>query len=96
MNPVIQEETTGYGIPSIANILGKSYSDMKQIANKMGIYASDISLWSDTQYVRRMLAEFIVNTIRRRTPFQHGTTFLTLLFYLLSTTTKMERIFGTG
>ncbi len=35
---------------------------MKQIANKMGIYATDKSLWSDTHYVRRMLAEFSVNT----------------------------------
>tara|TARA_R110001583_G_scaffold187126_1_gene348209 strand:- start:1 stop:213 length:213 start_codon:yes stop_codon:yes gene_type:complete len=53
---VIQEETTGCGIASVANIVGKTYPQMKAIANGMGIYASDKSLWSDTQYVRRMLA----------------------------------------
>ncbi|RDE19957.1 hypothetical protein DV711_11080 [Motiliproteus coralliicola] len=55
MKPVIQEETTGCGIASVANILGKSYSEMKTIANAMGIYANDESLWSDTHYVRRLL-----------------------------------------
>ena len=53
---VVQEETTGCGIASVANILGKTYAEMKEIANAMGIYASDKSLWSDTQYVRRMLS----------------------------------------
>ncbi len=55
--PVIQEETTGCGIAAVANILGKNYQEMKAIANTMGIHASDKSLWSDTQYVRRMLSE---------------------------------------
>ena len=54
--PVVQEETTGCAIAAVANILGKTYSDMKAIANGMGIYASDKALWSDTHYVRRMLA----------------------------------------
>lgn len=52
---VKQEEITGCGIASVANILGKTYSEMKVIANAMGIYADDKSLWSDTQYVRKML-----------------------------------------
>jgi ABC-type bacteriocin/lantibiotic exporter with double-glycine peptidase domain len=69
MQPVIQEETTGCGIASVAYILGKSYPDMKQIANKMGIYATDKSLWSDTHYVRRLLAEFSVNTSEEEHPF---------------------------
>lgn len=56
LKPVIQEETTGCGIASVANILGKSYAEMKAIANDMGIYASDEELWSDTQHVRRMLS----------------------------------------
>lgn len=42
---------------------------MKQIANKMGIYATDNSLWSDTHYVRRMLAKFSVNTSEEEYPF---------------------------
>ena len=52
---VIQEEATGCGIASVANIVGKTYAEMKTIANTMNIYASDESLWSDTQYVREML-----------------------------------------
>lgn len=62
MKPVVQEETTGCGIASVANILGKTYSEMKEIANAMGIYASDKSLWSDTQYVRRMLSASGIKT----------------------------------
>ena len=62
MKPVVQEETTGCGIASVANILGKTYSEMKEIANAMGIYASDKSLWSDTKYVRRMLSASGIKT----------------------------------
>ena len=35
---------------------------MKAIANAMGIYAEDKSLWSDTQYVRQMLPKAGVET----------------------------------
>lgn len=62
LEPIIQEETTGCGIASAANIVGKSYAEMKAIANNMGIHASDESLWSDTQYVRRLLASQGVST----------------------------------
>jgi hypothetical protein len=56
LKSVIQEETSGCGIASVANILGKTYPEMKAIANAMGIYAEDKSLWSNTQYVRKMLS----------------------------------------
>ncbi len=69
MQSVIQEETTGCGIASVANILGKSYPEMKKVANRMGIYASDKSLWSDTHYVRQLLAEFRVHTSEEEHPF---------------------------
>lgn len=67
---VVQEETTGCGIASIANILGKTYSEMKSIANAMGIYASDKSLWSDTQHVRRLLSSAGVQTSQDEVPFE--------------------------
>ncbi len=70
LKPVIQEETTGCGIASVANILGKSYAEMKTIANSMGIYASDRELWSDTRHVRRMLAAQGVHTSAQETPFK--------------------------
>lgn len=62
LKPVVQEETRGCGISSVANILGKTYAEMKAIANAMGIHASDQSLWSNTQYVRRMLSGAGVET----------------------------------
>jgi len=67
--PVIQEEPSGCGIASVANILGKTYSEMKAIANGLDIYASDEALWSDTQYVRRMLAYADVQTSKSEIPF---------------------------
>ncbi|HCB41805.1 MAG TPA: hypothetical protein DHW73_09350 [Pseudomonas sp.] len=56
LQPVIQEQTTGCGIASAAVLLGCSYAQMKATANAMGIFAEDTALWSDTQYVRRLLA----------------------------------------
>lgn len=70
LKPVIQEEATGCGIASVANILGKTYPQMKAIANAMGIHAADKSLWSDTQYVRRMLLSSGVNTSAGEVPFE--------------------------
>ena len=70
LKPVIQEETTGCGIASVANILGKTYAEMKTIANAMGIYAEDKSLWSDTQYVRKMLSSAGVETSPTEGPFE--------------------------
>ncbi len=69
MKPVVQEEATGCGIASAATILGKTYAEMKDIANAMGIHASDQALWSDTQYVRRMLSVSGVETSMGESPF---------------------------
>lgn len=69
LHPVVQEEKTGCGIASVANILGKSYADMKVIANNMGIFAADESLWSDTQYVRNMLRAQGIDVASEETPF---------------------------
>src|SRR5690606_15187916 len=70
LEPVVQEESPGCGIASVAAILGKTYSEMKAVANAMGIYASDKSLWSDTEYVRRMLSSAGVKTSADETPFE--------------------------
>lgn len=67
--PVVQEEVTGCGIASVANILGKTYAEMKAIASAIGIHAADTSLWSDTQYVRRLLSSAGVETSRDEIPF---------------------------
>ena len=70
LRSVIQEETTGCGIASVANILGKTYPEMKAIANSMGIYADDKSLWSSTRYVREMLLSAGVETSPGEIPFE--------------------------
>ncbi|UTW04937.1 hypothetical protein KDX31_08040 [Amphritea atlantica] len=70
LKPIIQEEATGCGIASVANVLGKTYSDMKTVANAMGIYAENKSLWSDTQYVREMLSSSGVETSPDEIPFE--------------------------
>ena len=69
-HPVIQEEPTGCGIAAVANLLGKSYAEMKAIANAMGIHAADQSLWSETRHVRRMLSDAGVATSEGETPFE--------------------------
>ncbi|MGG4603466.1 hypothetical protein ACLPHM_01605 [Paenalcaligenes sp. Me131] len=70
MNVVVQEESTGCGIASVANIVGKTYAEMKAIANAMGIYAEDTSLWSDTNYVRRLLRHEGIKTSTDELPFE--------------------------
>ncbi|KEI72928.1 hypothetical protein [Endozoicomonas elysicola] len=69
MKVIVQKEATGCGIASVANILGIEYSDMKEVASNLGIYASDTSLWSDTQYVRCMLSASGVDTSDEEIPF---------------------------
>ena len=54
-NPVVQLERTGCAIACVAAITGRSYPEMESIANTLGIFAHDQSLWSDTSYVRRLL-----------------------------------------
>lgn len=74
LKPVIQEETTGCGIASVANILGRTYSEMKRVANAMGIHANDESLWSDTRYVRKLLSHAGVETSADEIPFESWST----------------------
>lgn len=70
LESVVQEETTGCGIAAVANILGRTYAEAKVIADTMGIHASDSSLWSDTEYVRRMLSSAGVETSNEEIPFK--------------------------
>ena len=51
MKPVVQLERTGCGIASVSAIVGLSYTQVKSIANSLGIFAHDESLWSETAYV---------------------------------------------
>ena len=69
MNVVIQEEKTGCGIASVANIVNLPYTDVKKKANSLGIFAEDKALYSDTGYVRRLLNEYKVETSNKEVPF---------------------------
>jgi hypothetical protein len=70
MKPVVQLERTGCGIASVAAIVGLSYPDAKSIANSLGIFAHDESLWSDTSHVRKLLSHFGVKTGSRNISFR--------------------------
>ena len=70
MKPIVQEEMTGCGIASVAALAGVSYKDVRLVANKLGIYAADVRLWSETQPVRRLLRHFGLRAVRGEKPFQ--------------------------
>ncbi|MFL1465343.1 hypothetical protein ACQUWM_01640 [Marinobacter sp. DUT-3] len=70
MEPVIQEEVTGCGIAASAAIAGVTYAEAKKRANALGIYAADKALWSDTEYVRKLLREFGISVSPKETPFE--------------------------
>jgi len=70
MKPVIQLERTGCGIASVSAIAGLSYQKTKSIANGLGIFAHDKSLWSETAYVRTLLNHFGIRTDSREVAFR--------------------------
>jgi hypothetical protein len=69
MKPVVQLERTGCGIASVAALAGVSYREMQRLANRLGIFADDPRLWSETDYVRRLLKEFGIKQARTEVPF---------------------------
>ena len=66
---VIQQESSGCGIACTAMLAGKSYEEVKQKANQLGIFAEDKKLWSETDYVRRLLNEYEIQASNKETPF---------------------------
>ena len=69
MKPVVQLERTGCGIASVAALAGVSYARAKHAANRLGIFADDPRLWSETGYVRRLLKEYRIRSARTEVPF---------------------------
>lgn len=69
MKPVIQQEQTGCAIASVAAIAGISYEAAKKLANNMGIYADDPALWSESRYIRRLLAKLGIKTANKEVDF---------------------------
>ena len=73
MKPVVQLESTGCGIASVAVIVGLSYPKARAIANSVGIFAQDEKLWSETSHVRQLLDHFGVRTGSREVRFRSWT-----------------------
>jgi hypothetical protein len=67
--PVVQQETTGCGIASVA-IAGLSYARAKTLAAGLGISAQDEGLWSETDYVRRFSDRLGYRAARKELPFR--------------------------
>ena len=58
MKPVVQLERTGCGIASVAALAGVSYRSAQREASRLGIFAGDSRLWSETHHVRRLLEQY--------------------------------------
>ena len=70
MKLVLQQERTGCAIASSAALAGISYKKAKSIANGLGVYAEDSALWSETNYIRRILKKLNIKTSKTETPFK--------------------------
>lgn len=70
MKPIVQLERAGCGIASVSAVAGLSYLEVKSIANSLGIFANDESLWSETVHVRTLLTHFGIGTGANEIPFR--------------------------
>src|SRR3546814_14708040 len=61
------EEAAGCGIASVAALAGMSYQQARVAAAKLGIFAADPKLWSQTAPVRSLLAHFDLHAAPRDT-----------------------------
>lgn len=66
---VVQEEASGCGIAACANLARISYAEAKVLANSLGIYAEDKTLWSETSHVRQLLSALNISVSDKQTPF---------------------------
>jgi hypothetical protein len=58
VKPVVQLERTGCGIASVAALAAVSYRQAQRTANRLGIFAEDSRLWSETHHVRTLLKPY--------------------------------------
>src|SRR3546814_7727917 len=83
------EEAAGCGIASVAALAGMSYQQARVAAAKLGIFAADPKLWSQTAPVRSLLAHFDLHAAPRETPFRSWNELPALA--LLATKWHLER-----
>ena len=70
MQLVLQQERTGCAIACSAALAEISYIKAKSIANGLGVYAEDSTLWSETNYIRKILKKLNIKTSKTETPFK--------------------------
>jgi hypothetical protein len=66
---VVQLERTGCGIAAVATLAGVNYRQAQRVANRLGIFAGDSMLWSETHHVRRLLKEYGIRSARTEVSF---------------------------
>lgn len=69
MKPIVQLERTGCGIAAVATLAGASYRETRRLANRLGIFADDSRLWSETHHVRRLLKQYGIRPASTQVPF---------------------------
>lgn len=69
MKPVAQKEKTGCGIAGVAALAQVDYDRAKAEANRLGIFAEDPELWSDTRHVRTLLRRFGISVAAKEQTF---------------------------
>lgn len=70
MRPVVQLDKTGCGIAAVATLARVSYRQAQRTANRLGIYAADPRLWSETTHVCRLLQEYHLLPLSTEQPFR--------------------------
>ncbi|MDZ4857012.1 MAG: hypothetical protein SGJ26_19500 [Nitrospirota bacterium] len=93
MKPVVQRERTGCGIASVAVLAGVSYRQAQGVANRLGIFAGDSRLWSETRHVRRLLKEYGVRPAHTEVPFTSWEALMDRAVLAVKWHTKRERAF---
>lgn len=66
---VVQQHESGCGLACVAMLSGRSYAAVRQRAAQLGIVAEDERLWSQTDYVRCLLADCGVAIAAEEQPF---------------------------
>ena len=93
MKAVMQLERTGCGIASVAALAGVTYAQTKRVANRLGIFADDSKLWSQTDYVRRLLKEYGIRSTRTEVLFTSWDALPDLALLAIKWHTERDRAF---
>ncbi len=70
MKPVIQLKRSGCGIAAVAALAGVSYGHVQTTGHQLGIFAHDRRLWSETDYVKRLLQRYQLRPAASEQPFR--------------------------